>query len=187
MVKRILTLAMSLALILVVALPLGLNAANTGTQQASTSGTSSSLNIVSKSADTAISTIVFPRGTPGATISNPYNNIDNTGDAQYLAESNSEPVVRIKNTSESVLKVYIEVSAWSNSIVSSENYALINDGSKNVNSLTQSLSDDGGHHIVNTETTLQSGVYGDLYLAVVLSNSQAISGSSTITILGELP
>lgn len=59
-------------------------AANTATQQASTAP-ASTISVVGKVADTAITTITFPQGAPSATVSDPYNDVDTATDAQVLS------------------------------------------------------------------------------------------------------
>lgn len=183
MKRKILTLGVVMALAVVMVMPMAVMASNEGTQEASTLQ-SKSLNIVGKVADTAVGTITFPAGLPGATINNPSNNIDDTGDPQVVAAS-SEPVVRIKNGSTGALTVTLEITAWTNSIVASEDYELVDTTVTNVTTVDDVLSADGGAASVDTLVSIPATEYKALYLEVVLGDVGAVSGNSTLSILGE--
>ena len=184
MKKRILTLGMVLALVAVLVVPSTVLASNTGTQNASTSQ-ATTIEIVGKVADTAVGTITFPAGLPGATISAPYNSVDDTGDPQVLHATTSEPVVRLKNTSAGTLTVVLQITTWGNSVVASEDYELVATTDTTVAVVDDVLSANGQAATVNTAQTIGAGLYKALYLEVVLSALAAKTGASTLSILGE--
>lgn len=164
-------------------------ASNTATQQASTS-TATTITIVGKSADSAITTITFPQGTPGATISNPYNDVDTASDAQVLHASASEPVVRLKNTAGVTYNVTLEITTWNATynIAASEGYNLVDTSTTNIASITDNnLSANGDANSVSTGVSMTTGTYKALYLELILGTAAGRSGSSTLTILGETP
>ncbi len=57
-----------------------------------------------------VATITFPQGAPSAIISTPYNDINTATDPQVLHPVNSEPVVRLKNTSATGFTVWQEMN-----------------------------------------------------------------------------
>jgi hypothetical protein len=162
-----------------------LAADNDATQEASTSQ-ATTISIVRKVNDTAVSTITFPQGSPGATVSDPYNSGDGSGDSQVLDPDNSEPVVRLKNTSGGTLQVTLEITSWTDA-VDAEYYEIIDTTTTNVESVEQVLSADGTAAIVDTGATISNGAYKAIYLAIDLSADAGKSGTSTIAVLGETP
>ncbi len=154
---------------------------------AATAGPSTAIEIVSKSADTAITTITFPEGAPSATISNPYNDVDTVSNSQVLSGTVSEPVVRLKNTSGGTLNVTLEITTWTNSIAASEDYELVATTDTTVASVASALSTDGNSASVATGVSMTTGTYKALYLELVLSAVAKKTGNSTLTILGETP
>ena len=146
------------------------------------------IHIVGKADNTAVGTITFPEGAPSAVISDPYNNIDGSGDPQFLDSSASEPVARLRNTDAGNLLVTLEVSAWTNA-VASERYELVGTGTTNITSVTKNLctAGCGGTSTVQTGYTINASAYAALYLEITLSASAGKSGQSTLTVLGETP
>lgn len=185
MKKKILVLGIVLALVSVLAVPMAALATHEGEQQASTSQ-STSLEIVAKDNSTAVAVILFPPGLAGADIENPSNNVDGTGvdSEQLYSASASLPVVRIKNATGGNLVVTITVSAWTNSVVASERYLLVQstDTTVEAGDVTAALSG-----TVATGITIDDATVGHLYLEVTLGAVSAKSGTSDITILGETP
>lgn len=160
---------------------------NTSTQSASTAQ-ATSITVVGKLADTAITTITFPEGAPSGTISNPYNDIDTVSDAQVLHASTSEPVVRLKNTSGGALNITLEITTWTNSVAASEGYALSDPATTTTDTITDNnLSADGNANSVSTGVSVGAAAYKALYLELILSSSSGATGTSTLTILGETP
>lgn len=161
-------------------------AANTATQSASTAA-ATTISVVGKSADTAVATITFPQGSPGATISVPYNDVDTVTDAQVLSGTVSEPVVRLKNTSAGTLNVTLEITTWENGVAASEDYELVPPATTTVSVVNDVLSADGSAASVDTAVGIATTAYGALYLELVLSGLASVTGTSTLTVLGETP
>jgi len=124
-------------------------AANTATQQAS-NAKATTISVVGKVADTAITSITFPEGAPTATVSNPYNNVDTISSPQVLSGTVSEPVVRLKNTAGLDYLVRLEITTWSNGIVASEDYELVTTGTATIAAVAQVLSANGNAASVAT-------------------------------------
>lgn len=159
-------------------------ASNVATQNASTSQ-ATTITVVGKVADTAVATITFPQGAPSATISVPYNDVDTVSDAQVLHATTSEPVVRLKNTSGGTLKVWLDITTWTNGVAASEDYELV--ATTDVSVVNDVLSADGNAATVDTAATIAAAAYKALYLELVLSSSAGKTGTSTLSILGETP
>jgi len=181
-----------LALTLIMVIVGGLNATyvlatNEATQSAS-SAAATTITVVGKVADTAITTITFPEGAPSATISTPYNDVDTVSDAQVLHATTSEPVVRLKNTSAGALNISLSISSWTGSIAASEGYALSDPATTTTSAVTDNnLSTDGTNGLspVATGVSVSAAAYKALYLELILSSSAGATGTSTLTILGE--
>ena len=159
-------------------------ATNVATQSA-TSAAATTITVVGKVADTAITTITFPEGAPSATISVPYNDVDTSSDPQVLHASTSEPVVRLKNTSGVTYNVTLEITTWANSIAASEDFELVATGTTTTTVVDDVLSADGNAASVAIGVSMTTGTYKALYLELVLSASAGATGTSTLTILGE--
>lgn len=157
---------------------------NIATQEASTSQVTT-IHIVDKVTDTAITTITFPEGAPSATVSDPYNNVNGDTDPQVVAAENSEPVVRLKNTSAGTLNVWLEITTWTNGIAASQDYKLVDEATTNVSVVDDVLSADGNAASVDTEITMGAGTYKALYLELELSSVAGKTGTSTLSVLGE--
>jgi hypothetical protein len=147
---------------------------------------STEINIVGKGSNDAVSQIVFPPGLTSATVSRPFNNVDTFTNPQLLSGTASEPVVRLRNASGGDLKVTLQIDGWTDGVVTQEDYELVATGT-DVSEVTQELSSDGGDNTVATDVTIPAGGYLDLYLEVVLGSSEGLSGTSMLTILGEIP
>ena len=185
--KKILILAGVLALAVTLVVSVAVLAADNDASQEASTGKASTLYIVGKVADTAITTITFPEGAPSASISVPYNNVDGSGDPQVLHASTSEPVVRLKNTSAGTLQVWLEITTWSDGVAASEDYELVVTSDTTVEVVDNVLSADGNAASVDTSITIPTIDYKALYLELVLSALAGKSGTSTLTILGETP
>lgn len=193
LIKKLLgKLNVAFALVLAVLMAGGLGGAtyvladNTATQQASTAK-ATTISVVGKVADTAITTITFPEGAPSATVSTPYNNVDTVSDSQVLSGTVSEPVVRLKNGSGGTLNVTLEITTWSNSIAASEDYELVATTNTTIAAVASALSTDGNAASVPTGIGITTGAYKALYLELVLSSVAGKTGNSTLTVLGETP
>lgn len=188
--KIISKLNVFIVLIIVFSLVIGFSslnyvmADNQATQVASTSQ-ATTITVVGKVADTAVTNITFPQGSPGATISNPYNNVDTISDPQVVAASDSEPVVRLKNTAGATYLVTLEITDWSNGIAASEYYELVDTTTTDVSDVNDVLSSDGNANSVATGISMATDTYKALYLELVLSSLASVTGNSTLTVLGE--
>ncbi len=181
MKKKILVWSMVVALVAVLVMPMAVLAANTGTQNASTSQ-STSLEIVADDGSSAVSQITFPVGAPGAEVENPYNNIDGAGALEQTYHlTASIPVVTIKNATGGALTVTLTVGAWSEA-VASERYLLVQneDATVEAGDVTAALTG-----TVATGIAIANGDVGDLYLEVTLSALYGEAGTSSLTVLGE--
>lgn len=189
--KRILALTISVLVVLAVLIvPMAVMAAdNEASQSASTSTATTFLvgGTEEGTKDTAVSNITFTEDVPGATITDPSNNIDGSGDPQVLSASDSEPVVKIKNThGTQAYDVVLEITTWTNSVVSMEYYNLAADGATDIETVTDELSNaDGVAKTVSTGVSISAGTYKDLYLKLVLSSLAGKTGESTLSVLGE--
>ena len=188
-----LNIAIALTLAVVMAGGLGVTtyvlAANTATQEASTAA-ATTISVVGKAADTAITTITFPQGAPSATVSDPYNDVDTVSDSQVLSGTVSEPVVRLKNTSGGTLNVTLEITTWNGTyagFVASEDYELVVTTDTTIAAVASVLSSNGNAASVATAIGITTGAYNALYLELVLGSLAGKSGSSTLTVLGETP
>ncbi len=150
-------------------------------------GTEITIHIVDKIGDTAITNITFPEGAPSANVSDPYNDVDTDTDPQVVAGSNSEPVVRLSNTSAGTLKVWLQIADWQNGVVVDEDYALVDTTTTDVSAVNVQLSANGLAASVDTGVSMATGTYRALYLRVTLGTGSGKSGISTLTILGESP
>ncbi|MCK5122967.1 MAG: hypothetical protein KAQ87_02360 [Candidatus Pacebacteria bacterium] len=138
--------------------------------------------------DTNLTTITFPESATEDTISAPYNNLDGSGDPQVLSATVSEPIAKIKNTGGVTYNITLEITTWTNSVANMEYYNLAADGDTNINAVTAELSDTNGTaRSVSTSVSIAAGTYKDLYLKLVLSSAAGKTGTSTLTILGEIP
>jgi hypothetical protein len=152
-------------------------------------GDSDAITIVGKT-DTsvaAVSTITFPAGLPGAIISNPSSNAagEEEGTPQKLDASASEPVVQLYNTSGGTLNVWLGITSWTDGAVVAENYELVDTDNVTVAAVDSVLSSDGTANTVDTTVSMDTLTYKALYLKATLGATTGLSGTSTLTILGE--
>ena len=159
-------------------------ASNVSTQQAS-SGLATTISVVGKVADTAITTITFPQGAPSATVSAPYNDVDTVSTPQVLSTTASEPVVRLKNTAGVAYNVTLEIATWTNGVAVAEDYELVATTATGTAAVTKVLSSNGHAASVLTGISIPSTEYKALYLELVLSAVAGKTGTSTLTVLGE--
>jgi len=192
MKKRILALAGVLVLVAVLVVPMAVLAAvNDATQTASTSK-ADAINIRAQDCTTAVAAITFPVDAPSTEVSDPSNDKPET---QILgAAGTAKPVVTLVNTAAVAYTVWYNIGAFSEGVVSSENYVIIAKGSEclNADAITESATLDGSDHVcTGTITTIAAtGDSGeaderDLYLKITLSALAGKQGTSTLTILGE--
>lgn len=188
--KKLLALAMMVLLVSALVAPVVVSAGNhTGTQNASTS-LSTSLAIVAPSDNsTAITSITFPAGAPAADIENPFNNIDGAGALEQTYSGTAPiPVIAINNSTGASLIVTLSVGTWDEA-VASERYLLVQSTDSNVvaGDVTPVLTSDGNSATVATGITISDGTVGHLYLEITLNTLSGQSGTSSLTILGESP
>jgi hypothetical protein len=185
MIRRILINVLSLALVLMPGISSVIEASNSTSQEASTN-MFSCLEIVSKSSNTAVTTITFPMGDPGSIVSNPYNDVDGAEDPQLLAASLSEPVVRFYNPTESQMWFSLEISDWTNGVVTSERFKVAIESERNITAVDRVLSTDGKAATVSQASLLAGGAYKCMYFEITLCDQADVTGTSTITVMGEL-
>jgi len=148
---------------------------------------SSAIEIRAQDYTTSVTTIAFPQGTPETTVSQPYNNIDGSGNPQTFGGAGvAKPVVTLYNSGTSTLTIWYNITTFTNGIVSSENYLVNAKGAAcaDASCITGSVTFDAD---TTTGTTIATGVGNekDLYLKAILSAVAGKSGNSTLTILGE--
>jgi len=179
--------------ILITVLPVAVYGSNSATQNASTKNISA-ISIKAQDYSSDVTSITFPAAAPGSTASNPYNNVNGVNNPQSFSSSpgSAIPVITLVNTDQSYeFVIYYQISSWTNNVVSSE-YILINDkgaacaGASAINTAVTFNTP------VNSSKIISPAVAGDLskkdvYLKVVLENTGGLNGSSTITILSEVP
>jgi len=184
---RILTLGIILALVVTMVVPTTVLALDPNQADQSASTFTGAIQIVSKVSDDAVSSIIFPPGAPTGVVNWPLNNVDGPSDLQQLSATASEPVVRLKNSTAGNLIAWLQITDWTNDVVVAEDYELVDTGTVNVNVVDDVLSADGKSATVRTYGTIPAGGYKDLYLEVVLGAVSGVTGSSTLTVLGEAP
>jgi hypothetical protein len=149
-----------------------------------TAGFSAAIDIRAQNYTTSVSTITFPQGAPETTISQPYNSQSET--QIFGGAGTAKPVVTLYNSGASTLKIWYNISTFTNDIVISEYYLVNNKGAACANESCISNS-----VIFDTDTdtgiTIAAGVGNekDFYLKIVLSAIAGKTGNSTLTILGE--
>jgi hypothetical protein len=183
--KKILILAGVLVLMATLGVSVAVLAVDNAATQTASSAKATSISIVGKLADTAVTTITFPAGAPSATVSVPYNSVEGDGDPQVLSGSVSEPVARLKNTSGGTLSVWLGITTWSEGVAAKEDYELIDPATTTITEVTGVLSADGNAANVDTSIEIGTSAYKALYLELTLSALAGKTGTSTLTILGE--
>ncbi len=189
MKKRSIVLGLLLALLAVLVSPVPISATNTGTQSASTIA-ASAIYIRAQDYATDVTSITFPAGAPGATVSTPYN--DNiTGSTQNFSATpgSAKPVVTLVNTADTTYNIWYNITAFSGSVVTSE-YYLINDkgaACADADAITGVVTFGTDNTTGKTIGASSAGdaAKKDLYLKVTLSAVGSKTGTSTLTILGE--
>ena len=152
---------------------------------------STSIEIRAQNYTTLVSNITFPVGDPSVVISNPANETETQvfGDA-----GTAKPVVTLVNTAAVAYNIWYNITAFSDGVVSSENYIIIAKGGAcaNADAITESATLDGSNYVTSgTVITIAATGDGgeaderDLYLKITLSSLAGKSGTSTLTILGE--
>lgn len=150
-------------------------------------GFSTAIEIRAQNYSTSISTITFPEAAPQSTVSQPYNNINGSGSPQtFGGAGTAKPVVTLFNSSGSTLKIWYNISTFTNEIVVSEYYLVNGKGSAcmDASCISNTATFDAD---TDTGITISPGAGNekDFYLKAVLSLMANKSGNSTLTILGE--
>lgn len=146
-----------------------------------------SIDIRAKNYTTAVSTITFPESAPSTSVTQPYNNIDTVSSPQtFGGAGTAEPVVTLYNDGIYTLTIWYNITTFTNGIVSNEYYLINTKGGAcaDADSISNSVTFDTD---TSTAVTIAPGAGNekDFYLKTTLSGLAAVSGTSTLTILGE--
>ncbi len=135
---------------------------------------------------TAVTSITFPQAEPGATVSQPYNDVDESGSPQTFGNPGT-PVVTLVNTdSGTAYLIYYNITTFENGVVSNEYYLINAKGAECANAGAISNTVTFGADTISVgPTTIAASGEMDLYLKVDLGAGYGKSGTSTLTILGE--
>lgn len=150
-------------------------------------GFSTAIEIRAQNYSTSVSTITFPEAAPQSIVSQPYNNINGSGNPQtFGGAGTAKPVVTLYNGSASTMKIWYNISTFTNEIVASEYYLVNNKGAActSASCITNDAIFDANTD-TGTTITAGAGYEKDFYLKVGLSAIAAKLGNSTLTILGE--
>jgi hypothetical protein len=152
--------------------------------------TSTAIEIRAQDYTTAVTSITFPQAEPGDTVSQPYNNVDGSGSPQAFGNPGT-PVVTLVNTDATAYTIWYNITTFTNGVVSNEYYLINAKGAECANATAISNAVTFDTDTVTTTTIAATGDGGendekDLYLKIVLSAAYGKSGTSTLTILGEI-
>lgn len=148
---------------------------------------STAIEVRAQNYTSSVSSITFPAGAAGATVSAPYNNINGSGSPQTFGGAGvAKPVVTLYNGNASSLIIWYNITTFTNSIVSSENYLVNAKGAACADASCITGAATFGAD-TTTGTTILSGAGNekDFYLKTTLSSVAGKTGTSTLTILGE--
>lgn len=162
-------------------------AGNEATQEASTAK-ATTINIMCQNGTVAVSNITFPEAAPGATVSDPSNDVDGTGSSQVFNDSDSTPVAVLNTTTDyTVYYTVTEISGW-DATVANEKCLTIDSTTVNSTAFTAAAvnittwgTETSSTHTVKATPSTENG----LYLTIDLENVAGKTGTSTLTILGE--
>lgn len=152
-----------------------------------TIGLSTAIEIRAQNYTTSVSSITFPVGASGATVSAPYNNIDTvTAPQVFGGAGTAKPVVTLYNGGASTLTIWYNITTFTNSVVSSENYLVNAKGAAcaDASCITSAVTF-GADTTTGTTIAVGAGNEKDFYLKITLGSPAAKTGNSTLTILGE--
>ena len=163
-----------------------LAAVNDATQNAAT-GKATTIEVKAQDYSTAVTSITFPTAAPNAEVSLPTNS---AADTQIFGGAlTAKPVVTLLNGSTGTLTIWYNITTFTNGAVASEDYVIKEKGAACANAacITESATFDADTVSTGTTTTIVNGAGNerDLYLKVTLSALASVSGTSTLTILGE--
>ncbi|MDO8522674.1 MAG: hypothetical protein Q7S12_00085 [bacterium] len=147
-------------------------------------GPSTAIEVRAQNYTTAVTSITFPSGAPGATVSAPTNSASNT--QIFGGAGTAKPVVTLYNGGGSTLTIWYNITTFTNSVVSSENYLVNAKGAAcaDASCITGSATF-GADTTTGTTIAVGAGNEKDFYLKINLGSVAAKSGNSTLTILGE--
>jgi len=169
----------------VLVMPMGVTAANSASQSASTSQ-STTISIRNIGDTTDVTTITFPSGAPGTSITNPTGN----GDTQNLTSTGTEasPVaILTSNTQYTIWYSVTDTSSWDATVASERLYTIAINGSLTLDNFNTNATQitSWGTASNSSQTVGPTGTAKELYLGVTLESVSGKSGTSTLTILGE--
>jgi hypothetical protein len=149
---------------------------------------STSIAIRSQDYATSVLNITFPAGDPSTVVSLPTNGVGVEVQTFSATPGDAKPVITLVNTVATAYNIWYNITAFSNSVVSSENYVIIAKGGAcaNADAINQSATLDGSNYVTTgTVTAIAATGELDLYLKVTLGTLWGKTGDSTLTILGE--
>lgn len=155
-------------------------AANNAEQNASTSQ-ATTIGIKAQDGTTDVTSVTFPAGAPGATVSNPSNS--ESQEQVFGAAGTAKPVVTL--VSPANYTVWLQVENFTNSVVANEYYALLDSGSACADATAVSTELTLDNTAYTTGIAMTTSEVNDLYLKVTLGAVAGHSGTSTLTVLGE--
>lgn len=178
--KKVFSIILGVALVSAAAIPAVALASNEAEQSASTTQ-ATTIGIKDQAGEVAVAAITFPAGAPGATVSNPSN--DQAQTQVFGDVGAAEPVVTL--VSPAAYTVWLQVEDFSNSVVASEYYALLDSGAACLSADAVSTALTLDNTAYTTGIAMNESEVNDLYLKVILSSVAGETGSSTLTVLGE--
>jgi hypothetical protein len=147
-----------------------------------------SISIRAQNYTNNVTDIIFPEGASGTTVSQPYNTYDGSGSPQTFGGAGvAKPVVTLYNGSASTLTIWYNITTFTNGVASNEYYLINAKGAacNSADAITNAVT--FGANTSTLTTIALVGYEKDLYLKVNLSSVAGKTGTSTLTILGEIP
>ncbi|MBN1862659.1 MAG: hypothetical protein JW790_03345 [Dehalococcoidales bacterium] len=181
MIKKISAIIMGIVLVSAVAIPAVVFAADNEAEQSASTLQATTIAIKDQAGTTAVTTITFPAGDPGATVSNPSNS--ESQEQVFGAAEVAKPVVTLDSPAS--YTVWYQVENFSNSVVASEYFALLahDAACADADAVSTAMTLDDTPY--TTEISITDAAVMDLYLKVTLGSVAGETGTSTLTILGE--
>ncbi len=186
MKKGILALAMVLALVGVLVMPMAALADNGADQSASTD-LATTILIRNIGDNTTVASITFPSATGGSVVSNPSCDYPET-QVLTATESEATPVAILTSTTAYNALWYnvTSVSAWGDVVASEKLYTIAIDGNFSLTTFgTNAYNMTVWGTDQETTQSLVANVDKELYLQVTLKSVAGLTGTSTLTVLGE--
>jgi len=178
--KKVISIILGIALASAAAIPAVVLAANNAEQYASTNQ-ATTISLKDQAAETDITTITFPAGDPGATVSNPSNS--ESQEQVFGSAGVAKPVVTLDSPAN--YTVWYQAENFTNSVVASEHFALLSSGAEcaDADAVSTAMTLDDSPY--TTGISITDAAVMDLYLKVTLGAVAGENGQSTLTILGE--